>query len=97
MKYTLITILSFIGIFGLAQASELEAEAVLAPMTDRVVVEIAQPPEKVWAFIKRMYRDGDRYRQLGFEAVNQWMTRRVAEHHAGLEAMMKATFAREFD
>ena len=44
-----------------------DAQPVLSLMTDSHVVHVDQPPEVVWAHIKRMYHQGDRYRARGLE------------------------------
>lgn len=52
LNYRRIPLLLLIGIFGIAEVADDETEPLLALMTDSIVVEINQPPEKVWAHVK---------------------------------------------
>jgi len=56
-------------LFGSNALHSAEPDPLLALMTDSHVVELEQPPETVWAHVKRLYHAGDRYRARGLKIV----------------------------
>lgn len=50
-----------------APEAQAEPEVLLAPFTDHYEMRVEKPVEVVWEHIKRLYVDGERMRQQGFE------------------------------